>query len=244
MKGMKMSTLLAISLLLAAASAAMITVGQKHVFEGEEFSVSYTANAPLSQHEATISFAGQERKITLPSMAVGSFSADVTFTAPQAGEYDVSSGEAMAKIVVEPAVIALEDVSLSPSSIKPRETAKLKYTVENVGNVEVYNVKSKLSIPNSDKFIYNQDEQELFSTMAPGEKIVQEKEIAARENAGSEARVLLAISYEYDGETHKVEKWITLGTSKLDVGPIAMAAIALLVIAAAKFAASRHKRTS
>ena len=242
---MRMNTLLIISILmLAVANAAMITVDKKHIFEGEEFAATYTANAPLSQQEVTVAFGKQIKKITLPTMAVGTFSTTISFTAPQAGDYEIVSGEAKTKVHVEPALLVLEDVSISPASIKPRESAKLSYTIENIGDARVYNVKSKITIPNSDKFNYNSDEQELFSVMAPGEKLVQTKDIFARENADSEANVQVVVSYEYGGEVHTSEKWVSLNAGSFDFGFALLAIVGVIILIMAKSVFSRAKHTN
>lgn len=242
-KNMRMNTFLIISiLLLAMSNAAMLTVNNRHVFEGEEFTATYTANAPLSQQEISVAFAKQVKKVTLPTMAVGSFTTDIPFTAPQAGKYEIVSGEARTGLVVEPALLVLEDVSVSPSSIKPGETAKLSYTLKNTGNARVYNVKSKITIANSDKFNYNSGDQELFSVMAPGEEIVQTKDIISRENAKGEANIQVSVSYEYDGEVHTLTKWVSLNAGpSIDFDFVLLAVIVFMIAIVAKYSLSNSK---
>ncbi|MCK4327558.1 MAG: hypothetical protein KAW41_03710 [Candidatus Diapherotrites archaeon] len=225
-------------LLMAMACAASLDVQGRHVFEGEEFAVVYSASAPISQHEVSIAFADQTRTITLPTAPTGTYSNTITFTAPQKGTYEVVSGEAKAVVEVEPALLVLEDVRISPESVSPGEAARLGYTVRNDGDMAVYNVKSRVGL-SSDRFDYNADEQELFSTMAPGEQIGQVKEIRARQNAGGEARIQVVVSYEYDGETHTREEWATLSVSSMDLG---MIVAGVLVVVAAFLVFSKSKK--
>ncbi len=229
-------------LLLAVVTAASLEIDSNHVFEGEDFVVIYAASAPLSQQEVQISFAEQIQTITLPTTTVGTFSSQVVFTAPTKGTYEVVSGEARATIEVEPALVVLKELRLKPGSIAPRETSTLSYTIENEGQLRVYNVKSKITIPSSDKFSYNSDEQELFSVMAPGEKITQSKEIRARETAEGETNVEVVVTYEYDGETHTREEWVKLGVNSMDFALIFV--VLLLLVVVAKFFFSRGQGIS
>jgi hypothetical protein len=237
MKMPKLNTFLAISLMLALAGAATLELNSKHVFEGEDFTVTYTASAPLSQHEVPVEFAGQAKTVTLPTMAVGTFSTAVSFTAPETGKYEAVSGDARAEVNVEPALLVLKNVGIVPSSIAPREIAKLSYTIENVGQLRVYNVKSKVTIPGSDRFSYNGDEQLLFDVWEAGNSVVQTKEIMARESASGEANIQVAVAYEYDGEVHTRSEWVRLGISSVDWQLLGF--VALLVIIVAFFALSR-----
>ena len=230
-------------LLLAMVGAATLEVTSNHVFEGEEFIVKYAANAPLSQQEITVAFVGQTKIISQSAMTVGSFSSEVSFTAPQTGTYEIVSGNARAEVVVEPALLVLKDISIKPSTIAPRETAKLSYTLENVGDLRVYNVKSRVAIPASDQFSYNGDLQELFSEMAAGEKLVQAKEIRARENAAGEANIEVAVTYEYDGELHKRSEWIRLGISSNDWALTGLLAVLIIIVVGFAFSRTLQQRS-
>lgn len=223
------------------ATAASLDIGQKHVFEGEQFTVSYTASAPLSQQTVSIAFADQAKTITLPAMTVGTFSDHVTFEAPARGDYEIVAGEARAPVKVEPALVQLTDVFISPQTIAPRETAKLSYTIENVGAVKAYNVKSKLDIVSSERFVYGGEEQELFSVMSPGEKIVQSKDIKARENAGGSTNIAVTVSYEFDGEAHKLEKIVTLGVSTIDMTMVIVGVVAAILVLGFLFSRAEAK---
>jgi hypothetical protein len=224
-----------------AASAAALDVDQKHVFEGEQFTVKYTASAPLSQQAVSIAFAGQAKTITLPSMTVGTFSDHVTFEAPARGDYEVVAGEARAPVTVEPALVQLTDVFISPQAIAPRETAKLAYTIENVGELKAYNVKSRLDIVSSERFVYSGEEQELFSVMSPGEKIVQSKDIKARENAAGETNIAVTVTYEFDSETHTLQKIVRLGVNTMDITMVIAAVVAVILVVGFLFSRAEAK---
>ncbi|MFC2174589.1 hypothetical protein ACFLQ2_01855 [archaeon] len=236
---MKASTFLIGSLLLmAVACAASLDVDNRHVFEGEEFTVKYTASAPLSQQEVSIAFADQEKSITLPSMAVGTFSTTIEFTAPQRGTYEVVSGEARAVVEVEPAMVVLEDVRVEPSSVSPGDSVQLSYTIRNDGDVKAYHVKRKITIA-SDAFSYNSEEDELYGEMGPGASLHEVKEIMARESASGDVNIQLTVSYEFDNEVHRREEWVRLGVSAMDLW---MVAAVLVVIAAAGLFFSKTQR--
>jgi len=238
---MKASTFLVGSILLIAlASAASLEVQGRHVFEGEEFTVRYTASAPISQHDVTIAFAEQTREITLPNMAVGTFSTTVSFTAPQEGSYEAVSGEARAAVEVEPALVVLEDVRLVPGSVSPGETAELSYTIRNTGEASAHNVKRKVTVA-SDAFNYNPEEDTLYGTMQPGDSLHKVEQIVARESASGDVNVQVLISYDYDGETHTREEWMALGVSSIDIW---MVVGLVLVIAVAGIILSKAKRPS
>ena len=240
---MKTLTMIITSLLLLSiASAAVITVDNNHVFEGEEFTVTYTANTPLSQQDMSITVSDQTKIVTLPTMTVGSFSTTVSFVAPQVGEYEIVSGDTRTVLNVEPALLVLKDVSIKPSSIAPRETARLSYTLENEGDLRVYNVKSRVIIPTSDQFSYNNDQQELYSIMAPGEKMVQAKEIRARENAAGETNIEIGITYEYDNEIHKRTEWVTLGVTSFDWALGGLVTVLIIIVAGFAFSRTVERR--
>lgn len=228
-------------LLFSVAGAASLELGAKHVFEEEEFTVYYIANAPISQHEVDISFAGQHKTLILPTMTVGTYRGTVTFTAPSKGTYEIVSEGARAVVEVEPSLVSLKNVRLAPASISPRETAKLSYTIANEGSLKVYNVKSQIVLMPSAAFKYNGDKTELFSVFSPGERIDQVKEIVARESASGEAKLIVRVTYEFDNEEHVREEMVQLSVNSYDW----MFVIAvLLIIVVAKLFFSRRQGVS
>ena len=238
---MKASTLLIGSLLLmAAACAASLGVDQSHVFEGEEFTVTYTASAPISQQKVSIAFADQTKDINLGKMTLGTFSTSVSFNAPQKGTYEIVSGEAKTEVVVEPSLLVLEDVRIHPGSIPPGETTELSYTIRNAGEEQVYNVKRKVTVA-SDAFTYNAQEDLLHKIMSPGTSLHEVKQIVARGSASGSARAQVLVTYEYDGELHTREEWVSVNVSSMNSG---MVIAAVLVVAVALFVFSKAKRHS
>ncbi len=235
-------TLIISLLLLAAVAASTVETVQEHVYTDEEFEVEFRTSGPTNQHQVELEFMDQAQVVYVDTLGHGvPFKATVKFKAPPfAGEYEVRSDEGTAAISVEEPRFTLSDIKVEPSIISPRETTKLSYTVENVGDATLYNVKGDISIKlgaESDYEMYSGTE-ELFTSMGPGEKRTVVKEITARESASGQERIGVDVSYEFDGETHYAS-----GDALLTVGGapwIELLIILILVVLVGRVVLARY----
>lgn len=188
--------------LLALASATSLEIAQKHVFAGEEFTVVFKTNAPLSQHTARIKFGNQEKKFTVPTKAEGLFTKNLTFKAPEKpGEYTISGEEASTKVVVEEPLLTLENVKLDSEKINPGDTTQIGFTIKNVGEYMVYNVAYQLVLSNPEDYEFNSEKQTI-GNMRSGESQTKVEEIKAKPSANNPTRIEVVVEYVFDGETH------------------------------------------
>jgi hypothetical protein len=144
--------------------------------------------------------------VYIPNLDYGElFESPIKFTAPTStGNYEINTDEGKLKINIEEPVLSLTNVKIEPSTIQPRETTKLSYTIENVGEQTLYNVNGEIKIilGAEDNYEFDSAQEELFTTMGPGEQRTVVKEIAARENAKGQERIGVEINYEFNGEKH------------------------------------------
>ena len=224
--------LVALVLLLCFVSASSITLKNKHIFPGESFDVQFKASGPVDAHDVKFEFVGTTTVISVPRKAYGMHSVDIQFKAPsQPGEYEIKSSEAVLTVIVEEAIIRISGLKVEPEAISPRKIAKVTYTIENVGDVEAYNVKAKLGMVSSQAwFDFDFGEEKLFDLMEPGARVTRVKEVLAREKASGVAQLSVAVEYEFDQEKHEIVRYASLKVKTFPVIEVAAILIAVLVI--------------
>jgi len=227
--------LIAITLLLCFASATTLTLKNKHVFPGETFNVEFKTAGPVDAHDVKLEFAGTTTNVHVPKKAIGMYTTTAQFKAPDlAGEYEIRSNEAVLAVTVENPIVQITNIKVEPESISPRKTAVITYTVENIGEIQAYNVKTKVDLASAQTlFDYDSTQETMFSVMEPGEQTTRTKEITAREKASGIAQVGITVSYEYDQEKHEVIKYASIRVKRIPLLEIAV--ILLIVLVVAKF---------
>jgi hypothetical protein len=219
-------------LLAALAAAATLEPTTKHVFAGEEFTVTFTTAAPLSQHKATFDLEGQKQEVVVPTLTSGVYKFDVVFKAPtRPGKYTIKGSDVSAEINVEEPLLILEDAKLDPPTVRPREAARLSFRVTNPGKLSVYNVKSRVTVlGGSGDFIYNADEEELASVFQAGEAATRVVEITPKEGAAGTKQVSLVVTYEFDNEIHSRSALETISVSGFPWVEVVIIALILILV--------------
>ncbi|MCD6522342.1 MAG: hypothetical protein J7K68_01215 [Candidatus Diapherotrites archaeon] len=225
---MKMSmVLIIISLMISVGMCAAIQVDQKHIFAGEQFTATFVIDAPLREGEIVFNFVGQEKVVNIPEMEKGTYTTKITFTAPnKPGTYEITSKEASTSVIVEKPMITVTDVKMDPYAINPGETSQLVFSIRNVGDFSVYNVKAKVNIVgSSDRYEFNKEWMPLFEIMEPGAELTRRIDITSKQSASGLERIELTISYEYDGEVHTINKY-----AEIQVGGFPLVEVIILII--------------
>jgi hypothetical protein len=204
---MKKSTVLLTSLLLLAlAAASTLEIVPKHVYAGESFDVKFSTAGPTNQHTLELKLIDQVNTVYIDRLEAGNPQSNtITFKAPpQPGEYEITSDEGKAKVTVEAPVFKLSGVKMEPAAIQPRESAKLSYTIENIGDTPLYDVKGLVTAQagSESDYDFSSGNEELFTSMGRGEKRTVVKEITARESAKGSTTFKIEVAYNVDGEIH------------------------------------------
>lgn len=229
-----MKKMIILACLLISVASASLEIQQKNVFAGETFDVLLEARAPTSEHDIMIRLGDQEKEVSIPGRDEGVYRVNVSFEAPGAGQYEISSKYGNAMLEVKEPLLAIEEFGIEPEEIGRGESAEMHFLLKNPGEYMVYNVNYRLSLTNPGFFEFGRESQEL-GNLARGQETERTELIKAKEDSEGNTEVTLVVEYEFDGEKHyqKKEKELRVkGTPWLDwiILMLFFAAIIILLI--------------
>jgi len=220
-------------LLFSAVHGDSITTLSKHVFAGETFKVSFTANPPTRAHLANVSFEGQEKSVFVPALESGEFREELEFQAPKTPGTYVMTVNSLTRnqVKVEKPLVLIEEMTLKPSSIKEGESSLVRFRFSNPGEYTVYNVGYSLRVRGNPEMLdFQKTRQGVGKIFRPGSVFENNASISARKNAEGSFIVELVVDYEFNGETHKTVKDETLEIIRHSMDWLANAVIVLLIL--------------
>lgn len=187
--------------LLISVASASLEIQQKNVFAGEEFTVLLSAKAPTSEHTVKVILQDQEKEASIPEKEKGVFYTNISFTAPEAGQYEIKSKYGNVVLEVKEPLLIIEDFELEPMEIEQSKSADLHFKIRNPGEYMVYNVNYELKLYNPGFFEFENKKQDL-GNLARNQELERTEIIRAKEDAEGKTSIQLIVEYEFDGEKH------------------------------------------